>query len=163
MNIFNSKTLLLLSFAFFCGGIQAMQQQPKRYITKVAITGSLIEDIPQRVHILPFTSTSDEVPKKLEVEEAPGVTLNGINDVAVHFGWQPHTELRFKLKEPVLINVDDKNPELEIIYGCNVLDEPIHQYFMADEINALGVHNVLYIDLDNPINGMRLEPVIRGG
>ncbi len=162
MNIFNSKALLLLSLSFLCGGMQAMELDPKS-ITHVVITGSSIDDIPQRVHILPFTSTETDAPKKFVLEEAPGVTLNGIHDIAVHFGWQPHIELRFKLAKPIPINLDPHNPELEIIYGCDVMDEPVHQYFFADEINALGPQNVLFINLDDPNNGMRLEPVIRGG
>ncbi len=164
MNILNSKTGLLVSLAFLCGGIQAMQQPTQKYITQVAITGSDIQDMPDRVHILPFTSLDDGMaPKKLVVEEAPGVTLNGIHDVAVNNKWQPPTEFRFTLTKPLLINLDANSPELEIVYGCAELDEPVRQYFFAEALNALGAQNVLFINLDDQDNGMRLEPVIKGG
>ena len=115
MNIINIKTATLVSLALLCGGTRAMapselspEEHIDKFITEVEIHGK----VPQRVIISPYTSTGVEASTKVAVEEAPGVTLNGLQDYARIT--KPKRGLKYKLQNPILINPTTKNPELYV-------------------------------------------------
>lgn len=148
------RNLIVMGAIVLVGAsLQAMHAEvdhPK-VISQLEVRGN-INDFFDRVHILPYTE--DRVGT---IEEAPGVTLNGIRMVASERPLAQNA-FHYSLKTPVRINLDPLNPALEIIYGCAV-DEH-RKYFHADEIRALAGNNRLIINLEEhdpitivPLNG----------
>jgi hypothetical protein len=121
-----------------------------KVISQLEVRGN-INDFFDRVHILPYTE--DRVGT---IEEARGVTLNGISMVA---STQPLVRgaFHYSLKKPVRINLDPLHPAVEIIYGCAV-DEH-RKYFHADAIRALAGQNRLVINLEDMRDPISIVPL----
>lgn len=156
MNILNKISALFLSVAFLSGAAHAMdvshkpQGYSEKFITEVEIIGEIGF---QRIYITPFTSTGMKASVKQFVEEAPGVTLNGIQDFK-----RNHREegpLIIELEKPILINLTSKNSELEVrIEGFKTA------IFNEDRINnTLGKNNVLMVNTNRPNEGITIEPL----
>ncbi len=149
--------MTLLSFALACGGVKAMKLKiADQFVTTVIISG---EQIPERVAILPYTSTGTKASVKLAVEEAPGVTLNGL----LNYARQVRVEqkgLEIKLLKPVLINVTTRHPELFVGLFDDEGKMLKSRVFDEDDISDFGNKNRLEIvHLGNENYSIDVKPV----
>ncbi len=135
---------LLTVIAFFCGIVPTIALGQDKNITRVEIVGA---DIPtfQQIFIMPYTTG----PRR-GVQEAPGVTLNGIQDYAVTEQmagrWKPGKPLIYNLEKPIPANITTHNPEL--IVSIKKLDNTgLYWTFDESKIDEFTDSNILRINL----------------
>ncbi len=143
MSINYVKTAKLAVVVLLFGAVPNMIVATDKTITQVEILGT---DLPQfeQIFIMPFTSG----PLR-DVQEAPGVTLNGIQDYAVTEQmagrWKPGQPLIYNLKKPIVVNVTTHNPEL--IVSIKKLDGTGDLWTFEDkDIEKFGESNVLKVN-----------------
>ncbi len=150
MNTYNLKLEILAGIMFFCGEALAMtpvqSAEHDKYITQVEIDGRSLPQFEQ-IFILPFTGG----PRR-NVQEAPGVTLSGIQDYAVTEQaagrWKPGQTLIYKLEKPILVNITTHNPEL--LVGIKELGKTTVDTWPFDIDDFIGESNIIRVNLSAP-------------
>ncbi len=139
----------LVAALFLSANSHAMQTGAEgydKYITQIIIVGTGLPQF-QRIFIMPYT----EGPL-MQIQEAPGLTINGVQDYAVKQmqtkRWKAPQPLVIKLSKPMLINITSDNP------ACLVAIEPLKGQkfekatwdFGEDEIHEFAKFNDLIIN-----------------
>lgn len=150
MKTYNVKLAVLLSIVFFCRSAIAMKALPSeghdKYITRVEIDGNSLPQIEQ-IFILPFTGGPHS-----NVQEAPGVTLNGIQDYAVTEQtagcWKPRKTLVYNLEKPILVNITTHNAELHV--GIKEFGKTMVDTWRFDIDDSVSESNIIRVNFSAP-------------